>query len=362
MTKLSELSPYIVAAVNETIVRAEDVEEEISSWEPEEEGDELDETALWEPVRRSFAEIDLGTLDCKVGVQDKESKGFLEQIEKLVSMDLLSLVVPKGRSISQKSLSVQGNLYDECYQKELSDPSTLADRLFVGEYGLKVFPNFLTGEEVDNYEAEYIIGGQKTDRGNLKAVVTQLLALREGSNLLFLLSDSQKRKEAQALASAIVGVTGIAPLVMALSFFILSVWALGESIGDVRQLLDGGKVPLFKTRETWNLSLSGLLDMGRTGSVESSGSSDWGFSYEGYLKLLIFFQEPARKRYRMMDLIQMNVRKAERGFLMRQSVYSMEITTEIGGKHVFLALPLWNDQGYPGSMGYRSQVKTQKSY
>ena len=37
-------------------------------------------------------------------------------------------------------------------------------------------------------------------------------------------------------------------------------WAYGESIMDLRALLQGGKIPLVKDRDSWQLSLGSLTD------------------------------------------------------------------------------------------------------
>ena len=43
---------------------------------------------------------------------------------------------------------------------------------------------------------------------------------------------------------------------------LLLAWALGESVMDLRSLMKGGKVPLVKSTETWQLSLAGLMTLG----------------------------------------------------------------------------------------------------
>ena len=81
-------------------------------------------------------------------------------------------------------------------------------------------------------------------------------------NLAHILRDPVKREEARSLAIVIAGGTGMAPLAAVLSFFIMTVWALGEALADVRCLLEGGKVPLVKSSSQWKLDLQGLLDLG----------------------------------------------------------------------------------------------------
>ncbi len=77
-----------------------------------------------------------------------------------------------------------------------------------------------------------------------------------------LLKDPEKRREAELLAAAITGASGIAPLVSVTTFFILTVWALAESVEDVKALLEGGKVPFLKQGREWRVSLTGLAESG----------------------------------------------------------------------------------------------------
>ena len=45
------------------------------------------------------------------------------------------------------------------------------------------------------------------------------------------------------MAAAIVGGTGLLPLVSVMAFFIMTQWALGEAIADVKCLLSRGRFP-----------------------------------------------------------------------------------------------------------------------
>lgn len=61
------------------------------------------------------------------------------------------------------------------------------------------------------YETEYLLFGHAGDRENLSSAASRLLAVREGLNLIHILSDPQKRGEAEALAVTIAGGTGLLP-------------------------------------------------------------------------------------------------------------------------------------------------------
>ncbi|CDC50415.1 putative uncharacterized protein [Clostridium sp. CAG:58] len=102
----------------------------------------------------------------------------------------------------------------------------------------------------------------------------------------------------------------------------------------MRGLLDGGKTGFWKTDSTWHLSLDGLLAMefleGRP-DMEASGSG-----YEDYIRILLFLEDKVVRNYRMMDVIQWNVRKKQKDFSTDACACEVEIRTEISQQHLFL--------------------------
>lgn len=221
----------------------------------------------------------------------------------------------------------------------------MMDHLLVNAYCGEFFHCFCEDEEpgeqpehtVLQYEVEYLLGGDPTDEANLSTAVHRLLAIREGLNLIHILSDSTKREEARQLAMAITGLAGVTPLVLVTTFFVMSVWALGEAIMDVRGLLAGRKVPLWKTAEDWTLSTEGLLQMGSKKDAETGGREK-GLSYLSWLKVLLFLDDIVLQEYRMMDVMQVNLAQAQSSFRMRRGVYKVKLKGRFCGKHVFFSL------------------------
>ena len=169
-----------------------------------------------------------------------------------------------------------------------------------------------------------------------QSVYPLLVAVREAMNLLYLLGNTEKRAEAEQLAIAITGASGLAPLVAVTTFFILTVWALAESIEDVSILLRGGKVSFVKQRDDWKVSLSGLAGEGIAvlGKAEDSGKEGRGLDYQAYLKLLLLLCSRAQKEYRMMDMIQKNIRIVQTDFLVRKCACRLE--AEVKGRGVLI--------------------------
>lgn len=328
------------------IQEAEDVMDYIDSWEPEDEDDELDEEALWEPVRDHFLQYDRIRFGGAGGIADPEKEGFLEQVSALLSGNLLELVLPGGIEVSKEKLQLLDAPSLTCYSGAGGSRLGLKDRVLMGEYTLKTLHYFgrdLYGDLPEkkgsgHLEVEYVLNGKDNDRENLSQTVLFLLAIREGMNLIYLYSDPAKRNEARSLAAVITGAAGFPPLITVMTFFILGVWALGQGICDVRDLLAGKKVPFLHGKDTFYLSLNGLLSLGETGQLSEKGADSRGLDYREYLRILLFKDQSSLYEYRVMDMIQMNVKSSQPDFLMNRCVYSLKMGAEAETKHVLASL------------------------
>lgn len=158
------------------------------------------------------------------------------------------------------------------------------------------------------YQMEYLLAGKNTDLENLRYVVNRLLVLREAANFLYLLSDSKKQAEAETLAMTVAAVTLFPELKDLVKLSILIGWAYGESVNDVTILLEGGKVPLLKSSESWRLSLENALRLRVDDGMERSGE---GLSYQEYLHALLSVMDRKIRNFRFMDLMEMDIRQTE---------------------------------------------------
>ena len=95
------------------------------------------------------------------------------------------------------------------------------------------------------------------------------------------------------------------------------------------------------------------MDSGSSGSFEGEGSDNNGVSYTGYLKLLLFLSHSTRQYYRLMDVIQLNLRTTDTEFRMSHCVYGAEIQGKGRGQHFFFGVlePV-----------YSIEVRTEKAY
>ena len=126
-------------------------------------------------------------------------------------------------------------------------------------------PTSLTNNPINadnNYayggEVEYIIYGN-TDTVNKVAAYGSIFAIRLGFNLVYAFTDSEIREGALAIATPLSAATlGIIPAPLIQAAIIIGV-GIAESSIDLMCLREGMKVPLYKNKQTWNISFSNLM-------------------------------------------------------------------------------------------------------
>lgn len=368
-TALSAEQIVLVESVIEEAIRVQQI---IDDWEKDDEDEDEDDgpdlEALWRPVIRQFERFQITELSFPHGIADKEKEGWLKQIESMCTNGLLSLVLPEGTVLSEAELKLAESPSQTAIWSKDTRHTPLSDRLLINEYCGDFFACFLSEEpkmKPDDfaavYEMEYLIAGQGTDKENLSNTVTCLLAVREGLNLVHILSNSEKREQARTLALAISGAAAVTPIVFVMAFFIMSIWALGEAIMDLRGLLAGKKVVLLKTSDTWTLSIDQLLTMGQQKEA-GVGGGDKGLGYLSWLKILLIVEDTVQQEYRMMDIIQMNLQKKQANFRMYRCLYHARIRTQVCGKHVFFALAFVENQTGQKDHQYPMSVLAERIY
>lgn len=382
-----------------------EVEREIEEWEDDDDedgdGGEPDYESLWRPVRNGLEGIVIPVLSFAHGIQDKEKEGWLKQVEQLYQEGMLGLLVPDGHQISEKLASTaELPSHTESYE-EGAGSGSMVDHVLVNEYCGMFFSQFCSGAEQKNisekrekrkglsktgtdpgettgdgtkpeiqletqaqvldYEIEYLLFGNASDRENLSDAVHRLLAVRSGLNLIHILSDIGKREQARALAAVITGAGSITPLILVTTFFVMSVWALGEALMDVKGLLAGKKVVLLKTSEDWTLDVENLLVLGRDGTLEAGGG-ERGLSYLSWLKILLFVEPAVRQEYRIMDVIQLNLGQGKSGFRMRNGVYQVHMSGNVCGKYLFFSPAFVENMTGNRETGMNLTVKVERRY
>ena len=257
-------------------------------------------------------------------------------IRRIRKMGILELVIPGNKGVYDGQVQA-GTLLSRrekqkgmpMYEPEKTDTSYTSQILFQ-QYLMEKLGNYSApGKGALKYQTEYILGGKTGDIENLKSVAGRLLLIREGVNIVHLVSDGTKRAQAAGLASAIASAFLIPPATGVIEAAILLCWAFGESILDVRELFDGGKVPLVKSAADWQLSLKNLPELLNGLDSVRRGSED-GMSYEDYLQVLLLGVSREEKITRAMDMIELCVReKGRKNFRMDSCIVAAEVSVDV---------------------------------
>lgn len=241
----------------------------------------------------------------------------IEVIRKIWKMGVLGLVIKNTEVISQqileKSKMVSGRSLNQGFGlQKLPQEGDMTDKLLFQEYLLKHLDCYTDDNSAEGvrYQLEYIIQGKNGDMENLKGVANQLLLVREASNFTYLLTSPPRRAEAAAMSSAIAMSFGI-PIAEGLVRKALQVcWAFGESILDVRTLMEGGQVPLIKSDSSWQLQLEQLIHL-LEGLDGFRKDNQQGLTYRDYLRLLLLSVSQEKQVMRGMDMVEYQVRCRE---------------------------------------------------
>lgn len=260
----------------------------------------------------------------------EEYKDPRETLKEALQFGILALVAP-GNDISKEVVTIEhapSKRYSEIKEDERSNRFDDIDNLkkimkhasseniedlikgnadFAG-YVMNHFSNTVHKKEdcVMACEVEYILKGKESDYENVEAVIEELTWWRMPMNYAYLLTDTGKKAEALTIATAISIVTGTEPFVEVIKYLLLGCWAYGESLQEMKVLLEGEKIPYIKTAQTWYTDLESLAPIK---TVEKSNN---GLSYEDCLTFLLLTKtgNALDAGYaRMLDVIQLNLNR-----------------------------------------------------
>lgn len=246
----------------------------------------------------------------------KEQFEFIQEMQKL---PILSSVLPKNFECSRKIVEQEGTLSSrkqntgkgEFYIR--SDSSSLQNNLLFREYLLKKFTNGLSPKEETaakqlSYEVEYLLGGKNSDKDNLEIVLREIALIRTGANYVFLMNDPQKKAEAEAMATVLAVLIFFPEGIELIAQILLIAWAFAESVQDLKELMNGNKVPLIKKAEQWNSSLDSVIHRQTSQNLPQSQQQKSGLEYKDYLRILLFLKNTDTLTMKALDRIEGNLR------------------------------------------------------
>ena len=277
----------------------------------------------------------------------------MEFLRKLLQDGVLSLVCDTG-SLCEREIDtreVAGEVQDA--QEGLKPKG--AQSWTTGKSGLKILKKFLKQEDsmwndemtVDSgkkgeiiiyvtnmlesyvsehkgsvpYGLEYLISGKKSQKEAFGGVINHLFLIRTMTNFLYVEKDPAL--QAQSLETA----TALAAPLMAEAFIpviqkgILMVLSMEEACIDITALLQGRRVPVFKSRgnfqmqyaqiclATRKLFLEKAKSFPKEGDRLLDGNGRTGLGYTQYLWLMLMMQSWDELYQRTLDIVQFDLRE-----------------------------------------------------
>lgn len=256
--------------------------------------------------------MDMQELLAQEDAELPEEGNPLSSVERLKNTDFITLVHPNPEELSNRSIIVDSlpsgrQLETGNWGEQASGEAT--DKVFLTVYLTEHFGSLTDTKESRAllYEQEYLLSGYPSDRENLEKVCKQILSIRMAANYAYLLTDTAKQAEAEALALSLCSLLTVPGITEVVKHALLLAWAYGESIVDVRVLLKGEKVPAIKAADTWQLQLANLVKLGTDEEVVSEVETDGGLSYQSYLTGLLLIENKEALSMRSLDLIESNL-------------------------------------------------------
>lgn len=297
-------------------------------------------------------------LDISMQMPDLETGDPRDYTGSLQTTGLLSLVVPKNMTFSEKVLSPEekpsshyiglmgdiftiNNTFDSHNDliTDLKKQSRWKDTLITNGTGTAFSADVFNcatdrsanEDSVLKCEIEYLICGKESDQKNMESVVNRLIAIRLPVNYTYLLHDLKKEKQITELAWSLAFATGVPEPV--LKHLLAGAWAYVEAVAEVRNLLEGKRLSFAKNTENWITDLENP-----EGSVmQEAEEGESGLVYKDYL-LILLSGCMDKAYYRMLDLMELNARQEDDSFRIGNAAvaFSVDIHVLHAGRDFFI--------------------------
>ena len=296
----------------------------------------------------------------------------LKALKNLINNGLLSLVCDVSKVSEAKIEAADKSSYDKGKEDDNSSAAKFFKSLLEGEessnlsqdkllgqagqkgnadklkyiyYAENVLSSYIDSEfNTVHYGLEYLVAGKETEKENLASIARRLLIIRTLLNMAYVSTNSSFQSKSLATATAIVGFTGIMPLVTGIQWLILTILAFEEACIDVTALLDGKSVPLVKSpvnfkmkyEEICSVSHSFFKRKGKDYKEAGGGIISDGISYKQYLLLLGLLIPKQKLKDRLVDVIQFDLRKRfNQTFEFRDCICAAECITSYNIPYAF---------------------------
>lgn len=267
--------------------------------------DSSDSKKTWEHVGEEIEE-QVNRLTVNLSTEeDEKNKGVYESAKALLEKGILSIVIDDTAKISSASI-LSSNLPSTKNISKENLSGDIMDKAKIIMYAGMKFGNYRSIKKKSDlsYELEYIIAGKDNDRSNLTETVEQMVGVRNIVTLAYLITDKAKMTELSAIATSATTAIGLPFLEPVIKGILTEAWALAEAVNDIKIIMAGKRIALIKNNKNWNTGLKNLLSTKIKGSDKKSS-----INYQQFCYLLMMKESMNTMAFRMLDLIQINIRK-----------------------------------------------------
>lgn len=214
------------------------------------------------------------------------------------------------------------------------------------------------------YQLEYILAGEKSDRGNLSEVAAKIFLLRFALNLAVIFASQECRTQIKSAAVSAVGFTGIGALVIAAELLIAMLWAAECALTEASGLFMGGEVSFLPSvkalaipftelsgisKEIWHRKAKRYTETDAEGVLKT---------YREYLYLFLALEGKELRTMRTMDIVQQVMQlKYSADFRMQNCICAVGVRAEIAIPYRFLPAA-----GILAGEGMKKQIRYGTSY
>lgn len=277
--------------------RKEQAKQELQTWNQELQGWE-DQDLAWDKLPQGWGQ--------EIQIWKTLQAGILNLVTDV--SELSDEMVHLGNCLSHRSVR-QGTGMNP----DITYTDGDLEQILMHEYVLKKTGRYGEPKEgaVLQYQTEYILAGQACDVDNLRMVTEALMLLRETANALHIIGDQEKMTwvtETSELVASALTLPEASPVIQVL---LIAAWSGIESLRDVKLLLAGEQIPLIKGESQWYFGLHGMGTGGNAIEENDGTVNGEGLCYADYLRIFLLLQDKEVTTYRLLDIMEMDIRKTE---------------------------------------------------
>lgn len=148
-------------------------------------------------------------------------------------------------------------------------------------------------------EIEYILFGNRSQHMNSTFTKSAIMLIRFALDTIHVYSDPEKQIKANAIAATVAGWWTFGAGIPVISNLVSCAWAIAEAGYDVKALVEGESLPVYKLTGDWKLDIGLNQASAKTPKILQ-------IDYEDYLRILLLSKNEEDKLKRLLDIMKLN--------------------------------------------------------